>query len=434
MWSESRAKNRHYICLGALILLGVLLRVGYVLTLPPGLGASDETDYFESAQGILAGSFDATVYYHVPPVVPVLFAGVFALTGPSFLAARLFQCGLFFAIGAVAYLLGKRLGGRLAGLLCAALVALYPYFVFYSGQALTETAATLFIPLVLLLALRAADDYSPAGALLFGLSLAAASLTRASAVYFVLAVPLIFAIAWGVRRTAWLKATGLAAAGFLALYLPWCAVNYRHFGTVIPAPTIGSGVMLYQTALRMTMPDEVARLKYLKAEVLPKYYYPPGGTDRDRLEGDRHLNAEGKRIIRENLDKYPAILWENFSRFWQFYPRYSGEEGDRRALIYKILGLGTYGILFPFIIAGAVLGLRRFRKLSALYGFVAYFTLVHILLYGKLRYRLPMDPLLLAFGAYGFLACLARIRPIWLAALEGWTGCSAPSLKGDPHE
>lgn len=417
----------------ALVLFGLLLRVGFVLTLPEAAIDSDEVDYVESAQGLLAGSFEKTVYFHVPPVVPLLYAAVFAVTGPSFLAARLFQCLLFVPIAWVAHGLAREIGGELAALMCLGLCAGYPYFVFFTGHAMTETTATLLVPAVLLLAVRTARVPSLAGAALLGLSLAAATLTRASVLYFVLAVPIAYAIAFGWRDPRWARLSSVVAAAFLAIYLPWCAVNYRYFGEFVPTPTIGSGVMLYQTALRLTMPNDEARLAYLKKEVLPRHYNPPGGTDRDRLAGDRRLAAEGARLIRENLDRYPQVVWVNFTRFWQFYPRFGGEAGAARAAAYKLVGLATYGVLFPFIVLGAVLGLRHFRQLSAAYGFVAYFTLVHVVLFGKLRYRLPLDPLLLAFASLGAAWGMARLRPSWSAALAEAVGAGPTNVGGNPQ-
>lgn len=418
---ETAKVARLWAILALCVALGLIARLAFVSTMPSAAPVSDEVDYIESARDILANrSFDATVYYHVPPVVPILYAGLFLFAEPGLAAVRVFHCFLFLLLAPVAYLLGKEIGGRITGIACLAMVAAYPYFIYFTGYAVTETVATIVIPGTLLLAVYSARWFSGGFCLAFGASLAVASLTRAAALYFVLAIPLIYAIAWGLKGTAWIKATGLALAAFLALYSPWCFVNYLHFGEFVPTPTIGSGVMLYQTALRITMPDDAARWSYLKKEILPKYYYPPGANDRDRLEGDKYLAREGKRIIGENLNRYPSVLWKNFKRFWQFYPKYEAEGGRGKAVLYKALGLGTYGLLFPFMVAGALGCMNRFRQLSALYGFVVYFTLVHVIVYGKLRYRIPMDPLLLAFASFGAVWLCARVSPKWEERCERW--------------
>lgn len=112
------SRKRFLMALMAVILVGVALRVGYVSSLPGERIEPDELDYVNSARGLIEdGSFDRTVYYHVPPVVPLLFAGLFTFTGPSYTAARLLQCLFFIATGIALYGLGKELAGRLGGLL-----------------------------------------------------------------------------------------------------------------------------------------------------------------------------------------------------------------------------------------------------------------------------------------------------------------------------
>lgn len=417
----TRRITRPDIWFAAFVLVGLAVRIAYVTLLPDSPLDPDERDYLEAACGLLSGTgFEQTVYYHVPPVAPLLFTAACTVKGCSYEAARLLQCLFFVPAALASYLMARELAGKLCGLLTVVFVSLYPYFIYFTGQVGTEALALVLAPAMLWASARAAAKPSAGRCLLFGLLLGLATLTRAAFLYFVLAIPLIFMISFGLRDLRWLRATSLAAAGFFVLYLPWSAVNRSYFGTWIPAPTIGAGVMLYQTGLRITMPDDNQRLDYLKREIFPKYYYPAGATHAERLAGDRYLAREGLRLIRENLKGYAAVVFDNFSRFWQFYPN-APEHSSHRGL-YRIIGICTYGILFPFMLAGAVAGLGNFRRISAFYGFIAYLTLVHMLLYGKLRYRIPLDPLLLAFAALGFQCFLSRFAPGLLRGLQRRTG------------
>jgi 4-amino-4-deoxy-L-arabinose transferase-like glycosyltransferase len=406
-------RKRHLITLLAVILLGVALRAGYVLSLPSDRIEPDESDYVDSARGLAEDlSFDKTVYYHVPPVMPVLFAGLFSITGPSYPAARLLQCLFFIMTGVALYGLGAELAGRLGGLLAAGLGAIYPYFIFFTGYAETEALAIALIPGAILMAVRSVRSRRWPDCALFGGLLALATLTRASVMLFVLAIPLIYLIGWGVRSWRWLRASLVAATAFGCLYLPWMAVNYKYFGEIIVTPTIGSGAMLYVTALRMEIPDGAELQRYFQDNIYGRYYYPPGATHRQRLEGDRHLRQEGRRILAAHRDQVPSLLLTNLRRFWQFYPGSPG--GPRTAFWYRLIGLGSYGVIFPLVLIGAVTGLRRFRELSSIYGFVAYFTLVHVALYGKLRYRIPMDGLLITLAVLGLQSAVLWLRPaLW---------------------
>lgn len=403
--------------LAGILVLGVVLRVAYILALPNVQAEPDEADYLTSAASLAdQGSFESTVYYHVPPVVPLAFAGLFVFTGPSLLAARLLQAVLFGATGSLLFLLGTEVGGRRVGLLAAAAAAIYPYFIFFSAQVLTESIATTTISAMILAAVLAVKRESPLWAVAFGASIAVATLTRASVFYFVLAVPLVYLIAWGVRRARWLMATALTLGAFALVYLPWTFVNLHYFGSYFIQPTIGSGVLLYQTALRITMPDEAARRTFLRSEVLPKYYNPTGATHAERLRGDIYLRQEGERILRENRGALPRIAWRNFQRFWQFYPNAPAGAGRGRAHLFKLLGIGSYGILFPFFVVGAIRCLQQFRMLSVLYGFIAYFTIVHTMLYGQLRYRVPMDGLVLVLAVAGLVFVVDYLRERWFSS------------------
>jgi len=416
------SRKRFLIVLMAVLLLGVALRVGYVLSLSRERIAPDELDYLNSATGLIEdGSFDKTVYYHVPPVVPLLFAGLFTFTGPSYTAARLLQCFFFIAAGTVLYLLGKELSGRLGGLLTLGVAAVYPYFVFFTGYAETEALAIAVIPAAILFAVRSVRSQRWRDCAFFGGLLALATLTRAAVFLFVLAIPLVYLIGWGARSWRWFRATIVAVATFCCLYLPWMAVNRSYFGEIIVTPTIGSGVMLYGTALRIEIPDSAERGRHFKNNIYSQYYYPPGASHRQRLEGDRYLRQEGRRILAAHLDEVPSLLLTNVMRFWQFYPHSPGDQ--QTAFWYKLIGLGSYGIIFPLILIGAAVGLHRFRELSSVYGFITYFTLVHVALYGMLRYRIPMDGLLIALAVLGFQSALLWLKPaLWNGMEQSVTG------------
>ena len=138
---------------------------------------------------------------------------------------------------------------------------------------------------------------------------------------------------------------------------------------------------------------------------------------------------------RHNMD-YDGFLQmmadnnHNFLRFWQFYPNApEGETTTRR--VYRLLGLGSYGVLFPLFVLGLWLGRHEFRRLAVLYGFLCYFTLVHCLVYGKLRYRIPMDGVILAFSASGALWVAERLVTGRLHVFERWLAGKPAAQKGN---
>lgn len=398
------------LCLIVIICLGVFLRLLFVSSLPNKELDSDERDYIHSAEALITEfSFDKTVYYHVPPVVPVVYSILFLFHEPDYQIVRYFQCFLFILTALIYYLLGKEVYSEIAGLCCAFIGAVYPYYIFFTGYATTETIACIVIPAVILACLKSVKEPKGTNFILTGILLALATLTRAAVIYFIVFIPLIYIFRWGMKNMICLKGSLFTILAFLILYIPWMVVNYSYFNKIVLTPTIGSGIMFYQTALRITIPDDEERMNFIKKEIFPKYYYPPGAGHVERYEGDQILAAKGKEEILKNLDKYPPIMWINFKRFWQFYPHSS--KGQDEVTFRKYAGLLSYGLLFPFFLIGLIFGVKKISHFSVLYLFITYYTLVHTVLYGKLRYRIPMDQIVITFAVIGIFHLLEYYKP-----------------------
>jgi mannosyltransferase len=118
----------------------------------------------------------------------------------------------------VAYLVGRELASRAAGLVLALLTAVSPFLVWYSQEARAYALAILLVALSLLLTVRAARDPRRMPLSAWALTAAAALLTH----YFTLFV-VIAEIVWlyraGLRRTLVFAALPLVAVGFALLPL-----------------------------------------------------------------------------------------------------------------------------------------------------------------------------------------------------------------------
>ncbi|MHC4441333.1 MAG: ArnT family glycosyltransferase [Planctomycetota bacterium] len=128
------------------------------------------------------------VYY--PPLFAAFESVIFLLAGVSIFAARL--AVLIFAIAAVwlIYGLTARMFGRLAGITAAILTISTPAGVEWATQVMLEWPATFFILLALIAYLRCLDKPNWTNAILLGLGILGAYLTKQTAA-FVLAVVLL---------------------------------------------------------------------------------------------------------------------------------------------------------------------------------------------------------------------------------------------------
>ena len=133
----------------------------------------------------------------------VLGTGEVALRLPSALAG--------IATVPVAWGIGRELSGRRAAIVCAAIVAVNPLFVWYSQEARVYALFVLTAALAMLCFLRALRDPTPRRMAAFALTAALALLTHYFAVF--LLAPMVLWLLWD-RRT---RRTALVASGALAL-------------------------------------------------------------------------------------------------------------------------------------------------------------------------------------------------------------------------
>ena len=237
----------------ALVLVAAgVVRLGYVLTLENALNVTFEADpltYDQLARNLLAGRPYVGASFYFPtgtenptaywdPLYPLFLAGIYALVGHDLLAVRLVQVVLGVASCGLLYVLGHSVFGPRIGLLGAGFAAIYPFFIYYTGQLLTETLF-IFLILTLLTLARATAQRRIRGTLAvltLGITAGLTVLTRAEALYF--AVLLIVVLGWwsvplhgGVHHGAPLRARLISLIAlvvvFAATLLPWGRVQLR---------------------------------------------------------------------------------------------------------------------------------------------------------------------------------------------------------------
>ena len=212
--------------IAALAALSLVARLPWVLLVHAG-PSSDSFFYYLGAKSIAAGHGYAVLGHPTaffPVGWPAFLAGIFLVTGPSFVAVKIVNLVLWALTTALVYALGRRLGGRRVGVVAGALVAVAPTMTVYAMRGASEG---LFIPLLLgvCLLVMTRDGHSPSmrRAVLAGALLGFAILVRSAALF----LPFVFLL-WLLRRgpvrESWRAAAAMAAVSLLVL-LPWLARN-----------------------------------------------------------------------------------------------------------------------------------------------------------------------------------------------------------------
>jgi len=220
--------------LAVILVLAFVLRAGWILLalLDPSDGEYfDMVWYHITALQIAAGNgvtrLDGTPTAVWPPLYPALLAPLYLITNGSLLSGKLLNPFFGVLTTAIVFDVGRRLAGRRAGLLAAALFAACPDDVFFSNFVMSEAAfAMLFMANVWLFIVLQGRRPEPGPAAWLGLGLAAgiATLTRGIALAW-LAVPIAVWLAAlrplraVARRAAW------ALLGLTLVIAPWTIRN-----------------------------------------------------------------------------------------------------------------------------------------------------------------------------------------------------------------
>lgn len=414
------------------LLLAMGLRIGAALSVHTYLESAgrdfliegDAAGYWELGQKLAAGEHYSI--YNPPreamrmPGYPVFLAASIHVTGKRLLPVRLLQVCVGTAACWLVYLLGTVLIDPQTGLLAAFLAAVSPTFVGFTPLVLSETlfAATLLVSLVLMAKLAA--DWPLLNRVSSGQSDNPALSNRRLTLAF--GTGLAIAIACYVRPS-WLLTAPLFC--IIHLFMTWRNRNHnviRHTHTVLPAKTLEcvfvlGGVVLALAPWTMRNARVIGHAIPTTLWVGPSLYdgLNPNATgssdmeffEKDNLlatmteyEMDREYRRRSWLFVRENPVRTIQLAVLKVWRLWKPWPNAAQFQQGWLCLIVAAFFIPT--IMFAFIE-----GVRRrfdIRCLLLTAGPVIYFTVIHSVFVGSLRYRLPAEYPLLILSAAGLIA------------------------------
>lgn len=380
-----------------LILVALSLRLGFVLTVPNDLIWDDSQDYHQVAVNILAGNgpqlHDNAVAFR-PPGYPCFLAAIYKLSGhDNLLPARMVQALMSALAVWQVFAIAARVFNRQAGLLAALPVTIDPFQVYFSGMILNET---LFISILLLMSygvLRMRDDWR--WVILAGVGAGVGSLVKPSLWYLSLFL-LPFLVVTMPHRP---RAIGLVAATFiiqLAVASPWLIRNQLRLGS--PALTTMSGASLYE-ALGKGATGGPAM------SVVEWPTIPEGLGEADR---DAFVKTAAITHARENPGKTLRLSVRKFSRFWSPILNFKAYRNWK----YNLVSAGWYLPVMALFLAATWRHRREWRDWLWLLAPVFYFTFLHSIFVGSVRYRIPVMPLLCCVAGAVFLTRPGRAPAI----------------------
>ena len=352
------------------------------------------------------------------PLLPWLVSVTYRLTGHVYFAALMLQCVIGALVPVLVRALGRAMFGYPVGRTAGWLAVFHPLLVFFSGYLLTENLFCVTVLVALVASAEWLKTPRPGRAFGVGILWGLASLTRPTA----LPIPvLVAAWAWAplgltVRGSDRVRQVGLLFLGLVLAILPWTLRNAIVLREFVPITT-GGGRTLLDSNNPIVWDDPALRGSAIStAEVEPWKTRFRGHSESDV---DAIASREAIAFGLSRVADWPKVAWAKLARFWRpnaltastgkwFQP---GSLPDRLLGLLDPLLLWSL-ILWPCALWGIVRTMRWTRRHFQLLplGVIAWFTFGSLVFWGALRLRVPVEPLVLLYGAVGALDLMRRLR------------------------
>ena len=245
--SRAAALVRRHPDLSAVAVIGVVAAVmhqEFLYRVPVILTGDSQSHYLPGYDLVFGNQFEPEL--RRPPGYAFFAAGTILVLGEELRALVFVQHLLGVGMALLTYALGRLTfgprAGRLAGLAAGLLVAFNGALILSGQSIMTETLFTILLLATLLTLLLAGKSGHRGWALLAGLVLGVASLTRPVAQALVFLVPLAFLL---YTRRPWpiVRGTVLVGAGFAIVLAPWMLRNLAEHGTLSAAGGLGRSLI-----------------------------------------------------------------------------------------------------------------------------------------------------------------------------------------------
>jgi hypothetical protein len=424
-----------------IVMVAILLRLasalfqGNTVTILPGI--HDQISYDGLARRVIEGHGFSFAEGHWP-VTPAgeptahwsylytgYLAAVYSVFGAQPLAARLLQAVIVGVLQPwLTWRLGRRLLGPTAGAVAAAISAVYVYFFYYAGGLLTESFYLVGILWTFDVTFRILDRSHAAEQsgrapwrlwLELGLALGVTGLLRQ---VFLLFAPFLFLWLWWnlpakerasstrntlARLIRWSTVQGLlfAALVVVALIVPWTIRNYRAFGVAAPLNTNAGFAFFWGNH-----PVHGTHFVPLLGEQQYRDLIPQELLHLNEAELDRALLQRALGFIAADPLRFVQLSINRASEYFKFWP--TAESG----MVSNISRVLSFGLMLPFMLYGLWLAAGLLRQpqsatqraeLTLLLLFMVVYTGIHLASWTLIRYRLPVDAVLILFAGLGLV-------------------------------
>ena len=365
----------------------------------------DEQAYSSMAESIFNGTGwqdYAGRSSYLPPLLPIMLALSYQLFEVDHNSAKVLMIILSSFVAPAIFIVSKTLfENKLSvSLMTATIVTFYPPSIYYSNMLLTENAASLFAPLILISYLLTSKTHSFWGTIISGILWGLAALNRP--VFLMLPIFLLISqillqiisrsTCWRWRFTNW-------AIGILVMIItisPWTVHNYLVHDTFVPIHS-ASGYMMLICNGKLNHPDIQKGLFYYK----DKQYETVLNDTLNEIEKDEIAMEMALSEIRENWSLLLKPVLNRAKNFWTWRPDPYDSTFTRNDLVMAIIWIP---ILFFFTFS---LFNRKVQTSWPALAIVLYVFVTILPFWGSPRFRFPIDSLIIMYASFGFIEVIS---------------------------
>ena len=416
-----------------ILTVAVLLRVAIALAMGDTVvalpGIFDQVSYHNLALRVVGGhgfSFGELWWPITPadaPTAPWSFlytlylSLVYILFGPHPLAARIAQAVIVGVLHPyITFHIGEKLFSKTVGLVAAGITAVYVYFFYYGAALMTEPFYITAILFSLYFGIRLSENLDRKLDTNLGVSLGISlGITVLLRQVFLLFIPFLFLWIWivRIRRRVELPLLPSLVSILLtiAFILPASLYNYSRFDRFVLLNT-NSGYAFFWGN------HPIHGTKFIP--ILPTETYqemiPEEVRSLDEAALDQELLKRGIQFVTDDPGRYLLLSLSRIPPYFMFW--YSADSST----LSNISRIGSFGLFLPFMLYGLWLsvkantGAQGNRFLNLLFSpqgllmlFAVVYSGVHILTWTLIRYRLPVDAVLIPFAGLALAELAQRI-------------------------
>jgi hypothetical protein len=168
----------------------------------------------------------------------------------------------------------------------------------------------------------------------------------------------------------------------------WWIHNYKVYNQFVRL-NLGFGKVLYEGHNKYNANGGPTKLEFLNLDFI--------NHNDSKILTDQKYKDEAIRFIRSDYLRFIKSFFVKFKRFWNPLPNHALHQ----SLIKNIVSGVTMVLLYLFGAGGAIIVYRRHKFIFYIFlTIVFYTTLIHVITVASVRYRYPIEPLLIIFASF----------------------------------